>query len=121
MSLSGPFCCDFPPIFADLGKSLGVYVVEQSVEPVILLNSQLEGVDLSLAQAVHDALYRFHESLEEVYKLFPLKVYYEDLIEVETPLALEPEPEIIFVGRAFRLWKFHLANNEPIRVIGKTG
>jgi hypothetical protein len=115
MSLSGPFCCDFPPIFVELGNSLGVYVVEQNVEPVILLNSQLEDTDLSLAQIVHDRLYGFHSSLEEVYKLFPLRVYYEDLIPLEAvPM---PEPEVIFVGRAMRLWRFSM-ENERVRVVG---
>jgi hypothetical protein len=47
-----------------------------------------------------------------------LRKYFEELVEEIIPAA---EPEIVFVGRAFRLWKFHLANNEPIRVIGKTG
>jgi hypothetical protein len=123
MSLSGPFICDFPPIFVELGKSLGVYVIEQHVEPVILLNSKLEETNLSLAQEVYNTLYRFHDSLEEVYKLFPLKVYYEDLMPAETTLLSLPEPgEIIFVGRAFRIWHFHLlTSDEPPRVIGKAG
>lgn len=118
MPFPGHLICDFPPIWTDLGDSLGLYKVELGLEPLILLNSKLEGNDLTIAQGVYNTLFSFHERLNDSYKLYPLKVYYEDLVPVEALPRPEVGPEIVFIGRAFRLWRF-IPDIERIRVVGR--
>lgn len=113
--IPGPFVCDFPPVFAGLGKSLGMYVIEPGLEPVIILNSVLEKYPI-VAQGVYTTLYNYHESLAEVYKLFPLTVYYEQLVPPEAvPIQ---EPEIIFIGRPARQWSYPVYLPQNFRMIG---
>lgn len=113
--IPGPFVCGFPPIFVKLGKSLGIYVIEQGVEPAILLNSVLEEYPI-VAQAVYQTLYNYHESLQEVYKLFPLTVYYEELVPPEAVPVPEPEPEVIITRRQ---WSYPVYLPQSFKLIGR--
>jgi hypothetical protein len=127
MSLSGAFYWDFPPIFVELGRSLGVYVVEQGIEPYIVISKKIEGYP-AVAEGVYKTLYNFHVGLPDIYKLFPLKVFYEDLVPQEAiPL---PEPEVAAVEaelplnilpfRPARRWQYNIFYPHDYRTIGKS-
>jgi hypothetical protein len=112
---------DIKVVYHDLVDTFGFYRIRQGKEPFICLSNELLSEDNESAHLnVFKMLLQVHKSipLDSPYRLYPLRKYFEELVEEIIPAA---EPEIVFVGRAFRLWKFHLANNEPIRVIGKTG
>jgi hypothetical protein len=79
-------------------------------------------------QAVYDVLLEYHRSLplDSIYRSFVIVKYYEDLVpapvpvvvEVEVPEMKEPQPEIIIIGRAIRVWRF-MQDGDKVRIIGK--
>lgn len=114
MSLPGVFICGFPPLWAGLGETLGIYFIDQGLPPGIILHDRLKDFP-EAARAVFDTLKRFHDCLPDVYKLFPLEVFFEDLVPPEAipPTESEPVPqaEIIFIGTAIRPRKWSYTDN----------
>jgi hypothetical protein len=79
MPFSGVFNVDLAPVYLDLDNSLGVYVVDPGEVPFIALDLSLKDKDDQATNQVYRALVDFHNSLPDVYRLFPLTVCYEDL------------------------------------------
>jgi hypothetical protein len=112
MPFKGVFEVDLTPIYVNLGNTLGAYVVEPGETPFIVLHESLKDKQDPTAQIVYQALVAFHKSLPEVYRLFPLTQYFEDLPEVIT------EPDIIIIGRASRRWSYPVYLPQTFKLIG---
>jgi hypothetical protein len=116
-------------IYIDLLDGLGYYCNRPGKAPYICLdNSLLNGDNEGKQQAVFDVLLEYHRSLplDSIYRSFVIVKYYEDLVPAPVPAAVvvevpemkEPQPEIIIIGRAIRVWQF-LQDGDKVRIIGK--
>jgi hypothetical protein len=116
-------------IYGNLLDGLGFYRHRPGKAPYICLdNSLLNGDNEGKQQAVYDVLLEYHRSLplDSIYRSFVIVKYYEDLVpapepavvEVEVPETKEPQPEIIIIGRAIRVWRF-MQDGDKVRIIGK--
>jgi hypothetical protein len=116
-------------IYGNLLDGLGFYRHRPGKAPYICLdNSLLDGDNGWKHQAVYDVLLEYHRSLplDSIYRSFVIVKYYEDLVPAPVPAAVvvevpemkEPQPEIIIIGRAIRVWRF-MQDGDKVRIIGK--
>jgi hypothetical protein len=110
------------PRYADTGNSQGFYCILPGYPSYVCLNeSLLEGSE-EVHQLVYKVLIDYHKSIpvDSKIRVFELVRYFEELGVlpiVAGQLILEPLPEIVFIGRAFRPWRF-TPNNDRVRIIG---
>jgi hypothetical protein len=112
---------DIKIVYHDLVDTFGFYRIRQGKEPFICLSNELLLEDKEpLHLNVFKMLLQVHNSIpaDSPYRLYPLRKYFEELIEDDTAPAAEQGPEIIIIGRAIRLWRF-LPDDEQARVIGR--
>lgn len=118
MAISGIFSVDLSPVYVELGNTLGAYVVEPGEDPMIVLNSSLKDKDNLIANLVYNALVRFHNSLLDVYRLFPIIQYFEDLPEARH------EAQIVMIRKYHRVQRCNTCGGrvdghyERTRIIG---
>jgi hypothetical protein len=117
-------------IYGNLLDGLGFYRHRPGKAPYICLDNSLLEDDRNgwKHQAVYDVLLEYHRSLplDSIYRSFVIVKYYEDLVPapepaevaVEVPETKEPQPEIIIIGRAIRVWRF-MQDGDKVRIIGK--
>lgn len=116
MPESGVFGAELDLIYVDLDNIQGAYVSEPGEDPFIAINISLKDKQDPTANIIYQALLTFHRALPDVYRLFPIRKFYEDLPQ-HLPLPIL-EPEIIFIGRAFRRWKYPVYLPANFRLIG---
>lgn len=114
MSFFSSFGEDLAPYYVDLDNSLGAYVADPGHSPMIILDTSLKDKQESAPQLVYQALLDFHRKLPEVYRLFPLIQYFEDL----QPEPVAVEPEIIIFARPARRWGYAAYFPDEFRLIG---
>lgn len=104
-------------VYLDLLDTFGYYRTRPGKEPYVCLSNALLADRYSqLYQSVFNTFLGLYRA-GQVDHSEQVTVYYESLVPViGMPL---PEPEIIFIGRAMRLWRFQ--PREETHVIGRAG
>jgi hypothetical protein len=110
MPYSGVFGAEIDLVYVDLDNIQGAYVSEPGEEPFIAINSLLKDKNEPTAQIVYQALLAFHRALPDVYRLFPIRQFYENLPEVE--------PEIVIFARPARRWGYAAYYPDDYKMIG---
>lgn len=110
------------PFYADTGNSRGFYCILPGYPSYVCLNENLLEGSEEVHRLVYQVLIDYHLSVppDSKIRVFELVRYFEELGElpiVASQLILEPLPEIIFIGRAFRPWRF-TPNDDRVRIIG---
>jgi hypothetical protein len=105
------------PIYGDTGESVGFYRILPGYPSYICLNEKLLEGSEETHQFVYQTLVDYHNSipLDSRQRVFKHVRYFEELKRL--PVA-EPQPEIIIIGRAIRVWRF-MQDGDKVRIIGK--
>jgi hypothetical protein len=100
--------------YCSLGSDFGFYRSTPDSMAYICLDQSLKNGTDSQHLAVYHTLLNFHKSLDTWDRLIPIVKYFKALVPPEgIPM---PEPELEFVGRAIRVWRF--TAKEDTHIIG---